>query len=326
MRIAPEQFHGLSQEEQIANLERLGRSALEQFEVVPTSMQPLVHAENTTFKVTSPQGVFNLRISRPGYQSLQNIRSEIAWLNALRTEGFRVPKPFHGRLVVAEHDAVPEPRACALFRWMDGEFRREWSPEDARKTGALIAHLHEFVRTWKPPGDFHRSDLHRWAFEKREFPKNAHLSEADHELLQRVEEEASESIRNLPRHPDWYGLIHADMHQNNVLFDRDEANVIDFDDCGYGYFVYDFAACLAYRGHVPTFPQIREALFAGYESVRPLPPGTREMLVPFLRWRLAGVSHWVLTRTDNPRMRETGHEWVEWMCNQIRRFADEPLE
>jgi len=40
------------------------------------------------------------------------------------------------------------------------------------------------------------------------------------------------------------GLIHADLHLGNALFWSDEVRVIDFDDCGFGYWLYDIAFAL----------------------------------------------------------------------------------
>ncbi len=89
--VTVEDFNALTQTEQVERLQTLGEVALAEFGVVPERIEPLVHAENTTYHVLSEAGEFNLRISRPGYQSSANIDSEIAFLSALRAEGFRVP-------------------------------------------------------------------------------------------------------------------------------------------------------------------------------------------------------------------------------------------
>ena len=42
-----------------------------------------------------------------------------------------------------------------------------------------------------------------------------------------------------------YGLIHADLGTKaNVLFHKGEARAIDFDDSGYGYWMYDLTTPL----------------------------------------------------------------------------------
>ena len=44
--------------------------------------------------------------------------------------------------------------------------------------------------------------------------------------------------------PDTFGLIHADIHQKNYLFCDGQLRLIDFDDSGWGHYLYDFAVTL----------------------------------------------------------------------------------
>jgi len=326
MPMTPEAFSALTHEEQIANLQRLGEAALAEFGVVPERIEPLVHAENTTFHVFSPQGEFNLRISRPGYQSTANIQSEIAFLSALRAEGFRVPDPYGGRLVNASDEGVPEGRNCVLFRWLGGEFRRKGLvPSETVLIGETMARLHDFTTHWSRPEGFDRQYLHAWAAKPRpayifDNPIDG-IPEEDRLLLLEVDKEARHLIPTLPQTPDLFCLIHSDMHVGNVLFEDGHLNVIDFDDTGFGFFVYDVAAALTYLVLDPIYPEFQDALFEGYARVRPLPPRTEELLNPFLRIRAAGIASWILHRTDNPKFREIAPEFVGSLCQRIRAVA-----
>jgi Ser/Thr protein kinase RdoA (MazF antagonist) len=323
--ISLEEFHALDQERQIAALRLLGEEALREFGVLAERIEPLVHAENTTFKVTSQAGQFNLRISRPGYQSNSNVRSEIMFLSALRQAGFRVPAPWRDLVVTASHPGVPEARDCVLLGWMDGEFSKgALTLERAANVGALMAALHEFSLTWPLPDGFDRQRLHEWALTPREEmaidSSSPMASEEDRALLVVVEREARTLLVGLPRTPEWYGLIHADLHIGNLLFEDGAINVIDFDDAGFGFWLYDLSAALAYAVKAPEFEQIQEALFQGYETVRSLPLQTRELINPFLQLRLAGIAGWVLGRADNPEFRENGKEFVNVLCERIRKL------
>ena len=70
-----------------------------------------------------------------------------------------------------------------------------------------------------------------------------------------------------------FGLIHADLHLGNVLFWRGEVRVIDFDDCGFGYWLYDIAVALWELRYRTDYEDFRSALIEGYTQHRPLPPG-----------------------------------------------------
>lgn len=316
-------FDALDQQAQISALETLGRAALAEFGVVPTAIESLVHFENTTFRVDSDQGRFCLRISRPGYQSTENIRSELAFLGALVTAGFTVPKPWQGRLVTASAPLVPEARDCVLFHWIDGEFlSRHVDPEHGRQVGDLIARLHDFVANWAPPPHFARQHLHAWADAPRSrmsIDEPSDMIEEEDRLILLEEEAAARTLLNgLAKTTDSFALIHGDLHFGNLLLHGEAVCPIDFDDSGYGFLLYDFAAALAYAVGMPGYEAFRAAVIDGYASVRPLPPDTRELLDPFLRLRLAGVGRWVVDRSDNPELRRTGKAFVKSLCDRIR--------
>ena len=70
--------------------------------------------------------------------------------------------------------------------------------------------------------------------------------------------------------PETFGLIHADLRLANLLVDGDRLGVIDFDDCGFGWFLYDFAAAVSFFEHDPAVGGLAEAWTAGYRRVAPL--------------------------------------------------------
>lgn len=323
MAMTSEAFAVLTHEEQIARIELLGREALREFGVEPISMTSLVHAENTTYRVESPQGTFNLRVCRPGYQSDANVTSEIEFVADLGRAGFPVPVPYQARFVKAVIDEVPEPRNCVLLRWQEGEFSRKgYTLSQVDSLGRLMAKFHEFSLDWRVPAGFDRQHLHSWAFE--DVPQTALAARPekvdleDFELLKVVDEEARSLLKSLPRDSSYYGLIHSDLHHGNVLFEDDDIHVIDFDDLGYGFWIYDFAAALSFRVKEEGFAETRDALLDAYAQVRPLPPRTEELLPAFIRLRCAGIANWMINRQDNPKIREELGQWVHSLADKIR--------
>lgn len=324
--VSVEQFASLSQDEQVARVQTLGSRALKEFGVNPTEIKPLAHFENTTFYVNSGQGEFNLRISRPGNQTDDALSSEIAFLAALRNAGFRVPEPFQARFVIASDPGVPEPRQVVLFRWMGGEFLKDkLGPVEARMIGRVMAELHVFATEWQVPEEFDRSYLHAWAHKsvspsRMDSPIEG-LLEADRLMMIELDIQSRATINRLDPEPEVFGLIHSDLHIGNVLMENGNINIIDFDDSGYGYFCFDLAAALAFHLNDPQFMEIREAMLGGYEEIRPLPPETRAQLNGFIRVRIARVGRWILERTDNPKLREVGPEYVHQFCEGLRRIS-----
>jgi Ser/Thr protein kinase RdoA (MazF antagonist) len=315
-------FAELTYDQQIVRLERLGREALKQFGVEPHRLTPLVHAENTTFKVEGDLGQFCLRICRPGYQSIANVESEIVYLAALSKHGFCVPNPFQERLVLAGSPDVPEARKCVLFHWLDGEFPDgDFSEDQIRLLGQTMAELHQFAEHWVPPPGFERQNLNDSLFQEMPFrASSVAMSHEDRATLIDGAEECRDLIRSLPSDTSMMGLIHSDLHRNNVLYRDGQIQIIDFDDIGFGYWAMDIAAATTtLLGTDEGLAKI-QALLRAYEDIRPLPPETRELLPNFYRMRLVRFCQWLLERTDNPQIMSWAPSSIEKCGHTMRRL------
>jgi Ser/Thr protein kinase RdoA (MazF antagonist) len=75
--------------------------------------------------------------------------------------------------------------------------------------------------------------------------------------------------------PEARGVVHFDFILGNCHLRRDgtgwHAGIIDFDDCGRGYLLYDLCPLLGNLADFPGYPTRRRAFLAGYRSVRHLP-------------------------------------------------------
>ena len=56
-----------------------------------------------------------------------------------------------------------------------------------------------------------------------------------------------------------FGLVHADLRLANLLVDGRHLRIIDFDDCGFSWFMYDFATAVSFIEHEPMVPQLLRA-------------------------------------------------------------------
>lgn len=306
----------------MTRIQALGEVALQEFGVKPSTIRPLVHAENTTFYVEAAEGRFNLRVGRPGYQTRARTESEISFLSALSEAEFRVPKPWEARVVTVSHPQTPEARNCVLLGWRDGEFAdKSYSPEQAFRVGQAMAGLHEFSSTWRPPEGFDRMTVLRTPEIWSRGATIEQVGADDARLIIEVLELCHREFGRLPRDIEHWGLIHSDLHHGNVLFEGDHLNVIDFDDTVWGFWGCDFAAALAFSFGLDTFETLKRRMYEGYSSVRPLPPDTQELFNLFLVFRLGSLANWVMTRDDNPRFRVTGHRWATSLCESIRRIC-----
>jgi Ser/Thr protein kinase RdoA (MazF antagonist) len=125
----------------------------------------LQHGDDTTFCVHAGDGErYGLRIHRSKQRTPTEIRSEMMWLTFLSQEGLVVPSPVKtldgDLLTLAGAKGIPEPRACVLFRWLEGRFVAEkLTPRHLFRVGEFTARLHEQSTRFRPPEGFARGLL-----------------------------------------------------------------------------------------------------------------------------------------------------------------------
>jgi Ser/Thr protein kinase RdoA (MazF antagonist) len=331
-----------SNRQRVAGLRRVAVRALDAYPLADPELRFIADEENSTFRVdaTAPDGRdrFLLRVHRPArhgrnVDSAAAIGSELVWLTALRAgTDLRVPAPFRtvdGKLTtVAASPDVPEPRVCSVLRWMDGRLHAAAPrPVHLRRLGSAMARLHNHAAQWQVPPGFVRI---RWDWETffGDTMVYGGINAAEvwdllpgdlRHRFARVATGLRRVMTHLGEGPGTFGLIHADLHLGNTLFWRDEVRVIDFDDCGFGYWVYDIAVSLWELRYRNDYPDFRSALIDGYTGHRPLPPGALTHLDDFIAAREVAFGLWF---TGTAQVNPAFHAELGQVQEDIRRSLD----
>jgi Ser/Thr protein kinase RdoA (MazF antagonist) len=278
----------------------------------------LTVSENATFLATDPNSSAKLilRVHRPGYHTRAEIESELAWINALRASDIvDTPKPrmrSDGSLV-AEFDQGGISRHVVAFDFMRGA---EPSADEALvdgffKLGAISARLHGHARQWTRSVNFVRKS---WTFDTT-LGANPHwgdwrdapgLNDDGLALLERLCSHLDQKLASFGMGNDRYGLIHADLRLANLLVDGDRLGVIDFDDCGFGWFGYDFAAAISFIELDPIVPALKETWVEGYRTVAPFAVSDAAMLDSFVMLRRLLLTAWIASHPETPTAQEMG--------------------
>lgn len=90
------------------------------------------------------------------------------------------------------------------------------------------------------------------------------------ELLQRVADTLKQRLDTYGHTSDRLGLVHADLRLANLLVDGARLGVIDFDDCGFSWFFYDFAAAVSFMEHEPVVAELQASWLDGYRDIAPV--------------------------------------------------------
>ncbi len=244
--------------------------------------------ENHIFRVRSEKGEFALRLHRPGYRTNAQLASELDWMAATAKGGISVPAPLPvksgGFLGIADGKQVD------ILRWLPGQtLTSAMASKTAnrialiRSIGKAAARFHIVCDNWNPPESFERPD---WGAEGLvgeqpvwgRFWENPNLSGEDARLFEHFRRIAAQDLSD--RYPDLnYGLIHADLLGENVLTDGNNIHLIDFDDGGWGYRLFELSTALIRHLDAPDYADLKGALFAGYRSVRPLDTGAFDLML-----------------------------------------------
>jgi Ser/Thr protein kinase RdoA (MazF antagonist) len=103
---------------------------------------------------------------------------------------------------------------------------------------------------------------------------------------------------------------------------RNSVSLVDFDDCGFGWFVYDLAVALWEYEEVDAFPEIKDELLSGYLDVANREPVGVELLPVFLMARRLALLGWLGTRSDSQHASATGERRIRTTPGALIRFLD----
>jgi len=286
--------------------------------------------ENTTYRVDHGGRSYALRVHRPVYQSAASVRSEIAWMQALQDAGVATPDVVRsGAGEVVEEVATEDgPRLVAVFSWVEGEpLSRLDRPELWQRLGAMMASVHAGGRRFARPPGFVR---HAWDVEGI-VGTSAPLwgdpvalgpwSPDQARKLAEVRELVRERLTALPRTPDRYGLVHGDLAFDNVLVRTDGTPVvIDFDDCGEGWYPWELAVALFPFDGEPGFAARRDALVRGYRTVGELPDAVLDELPTFVMARRIATLGWLFTHPGTAHAEAQGAWRLRTLPDAMARF------
>ena len=124
-----------------------------------------------------------------------------------------------------------------------------------------------------------------------------------------------ERLARFGKAEDRFGLIHADFMPDNVLIDRGVASVIDFDDSGFGWYLYDPATLFAFSVADPALPTMLDAWAEGYRSVAELPDEHLAELPSFMLARCLVGLGWLHTRRETDMARLLTDAIVQMSCD-----------
>lgn len=359
--------------QEIGRFEAAGRAALGEYGMEQWKFELLHCSENATFLVTEPgsgsgdrdavgasnRGISTegisigsarkrvMRVARPGYHTLEELESEIRWVEKIWEEQvIQVARPVRNRrgdgvtVVAGQMDAgsdagldvvlgvgtvskesgvwkVPETLqdfdscnhfACVIFEFLPGHAPDPkhdiCALEDFCEIGRMAAKLHEQVIHWSEAETLSRP---HWDYEHMlgtqglfgDWRLCRELTESGFQTIERVCEKIRENLTHYGKTRENYGLIHSDLRAANLLKDEHCIHAIDFDDSGFGWFLYDAAAAISFVEDDERAGEWLRSWVSGYREVRPLPPEEECLIPTFVMARRIQLMAWITSHDDS---------------------------
>ncbi|MCY1402361.1 Stress response kinase A [compost metagenome] len=318
-------------------LARVARTALPRWNIDANAELRLISlSENAMFLVTHGPLKWVLRVHRLGYHSAAGVRSELAGMQALRAEaGVETPLAVPGQDgELVQHVCAapfPEPRMVVLFDFIAGVQPEPDNLYDAfDQLGAITARMHLHSRQWQRPAFFERQVWdYEGAFGERPIWGHWRAGFARHlpglELIERADALMRQRLQRYGKDHGRFGLIHTDFRLANLLVAGGEAKVLDFDDCGFGWFLYDVASSTTFIENHADIGSIVAAWVDGYRKVAALDAEDIAEIPTLMMFRRLIILGWAGSHPGTDLAREMGDaysaETVElaekYLCGQL---------
>ncbi len=333
-------FDDLSPDEQLERIGALAQDALGAYDLPEDASVSLInYSENMTYRVDAPAsgGEWALRVHREDYHTKNGIGCELAWMKALREEA-GVPTPIavagkDGGLIQDVSSAgVPRPRHCVLFDWLAGH-----EPDESgdligpfEELGEISGRLHKHSKDWTRPANFERLV---WIYDHMlggrpywgRWQDGMGLDGEKIALFERLSQAIERRLAAFGQEPQRFGVIHADIRLANLLVDDNGTRVIDFDDCGLGWFMYDLGTALSFIEHRPDVPELVAAWVEGYRKVLDLSQADEDEIPTFIMLRRLLLVAWIGSHSATDLAQDMGVPYTNGTValaeNYLGKFA-----
>ncbi len=291
------------------------------------AVELLGRSPHVNLRVRSRDGDYFLKIASDAYDA-GRIRSQLAFMDYLRNGGLPVVETFpasNGEPCARSADGRS---TGILSRWIHGRLVSELpEPQWPGRCGELLARLHRHSAAFAPPAGF---DIRSWEHIYAPPPDGwlipfldqAAFDDDSRSVILQSAEQTRRLVRHLADHDDLFGVIHADFHRENLIYDGTTVWIIDFEEIGWGHYLFDvtWPELLYARRHDPS--RYSAQFRGGYERVRPF---TAAEIGHMPQFRLAaGIGALEMIDTSPaPNDGPVAREWFAFIIDWMRRSLAE---
>ncbi len=295
----------------------------------------LKYSENINYKVTDCDNnkSYALRLCRPMYHKPEELDSEMCWISRIKEDtDVSVASPFAGAdgKYVQRIELGNDGYYCSMFDFLKGVTLRDICdkdklPEYIERLGNITAQFHKQVTEWDGSGNLNRfswdySDLMGKSARWGDWRDYKGLTEEEKDVYSKVEKIMERRLKEYGKNKENYGLIHTDLNLNNIIVNDGVCQVLDFDDCGFGWFLWDMGTTLL--EYEDNLEEMLNAWLRGYESVRKLRPEDKAEIMTFIMLRKIVRIAWIGSHSDNDTVKKVSPSYYAHVLALGKRYID----
>ncbi len=216
-----------------------------------------------------------LKISHHHWRTQSDIQFELEFLDFLHQHNLPVASPLKTRSeqLFVTVNAVEGDRYAALFPYAPGEIPQgDLNIEQSTIMGYTLGKVHQASLEFKNLTPRQPLD-HKYLLDDSLEIITPYLSDRLQDLsyLSETVTKIKQKLTCLEDTSTPRGVCWGDPHSGNVHFTTDnQITLFDFDQCGYGWCVFDLAKFLQVSLHAGINRKVRDAFFVGYQKVQQL--------------------------------------------------------
>lgn len=293
-------------------------------------------SENATFLISDQENARDiiLRVQRPGYSDPTEIKSELAWVAALSAEHIidtaEPIKSINGNyLEILTSKSGLQRYAVAFSRVYGHEpVADDDLPKWFEKIGEIAAKMHIHSKSWKKPKWFKRK---LWDYSGMMGPVAywgswdvaKGLTDDDKTIISQTLKNVKEKVEHWGYSSEVFGLVHSDLRTANLIVNDETLYVIDFDDTGFSWYLYDFASSLSFLEDLPEASQLMQSWIKGYEKVKKLSTEAIAMLPVFAILRRILLTAWIASHSEIPFAKEKNITFAKGTVELCKKYLKE---
>lgn len=294
----------------------------------------LKYSENVIFKITFKEAFpVVLRIHRPGYHNIEELEGEILWMDEIhRDTDVELPVVYRGRdgrFLQKMTTFSGEEVYVSVISFLEGSPLGELKDDELIKglesLGEITAKLHmQSINRDKSVvikrfywdinnlfGDNNDGIWGSWRDYKA-------LTKEQYRILEKCTSVMKDKLNHYGRSNEKFGLIHADLHFYNVINNNGVNQIIDFDDSGYGFYMYDMGCALVTYSRNLT--ELEKAWVRGYEKVRKLSDEDKKLIPMFVLLRRITRLAWLATHSDSDTAKTVDDEYLDVTIDMAKEW------